>query len=120
MKVKVSTRVANCMANAGFDIKHTSYGLPSEVDKSEVLKFYEYCIEWKPGYKSEYWPYSKIPAGPEWKRLPNFGKKSFDEVCAIVHGSIPEKPMGCFGVMVPPALYAKLKRMAEEGQIRDI
>jgi hypothetical protein len=118
MEIEVSTRIKNCMLAEGFQVPFTRYSKPNMVSVEEAVRFYEYCVEHLPSGKSKWYPFDSVPSGPRWKRIPNFGKKTFNELYQIVHQGEPEQLKGCFGVMVPISLYEKLKAMAEAGQVK--
>jgi hypothetical protein len=79
----VSVRVHNAMRWNGF---WDDAMLNADYDGDGYRRFYEYCVEFEPEHTIEDdWGYKRrVDAGIRWHKFPNFGKKSFAELCQIV------------------------------------
>ena len=116
-KTKIPTRLRTAAFANGFITQADFKGGTARHDSFRM--FYDFCIEEMPrkpaglGYGQK-----AVAAGPRWKRLENFGKKSFDDLCLVVGETEASNLKGCFGVMVSSELYYRLKKMAEKGQIK--
>jgi len=117
-KLQVSGRISNAMWLRGF----WPDNLPEDLDieMEACRKFYEFCIQMVDAETEGRMATLKPrPAQQRWQQFENFGKSSLKELQKIVGKSDASEAKGCFDVMVPRTLYYRLKKMAEDGQIKD-
>jgi len=96
--------------------------LPEDLDieMEACRKFYEFCIQMVDAETEGRMATLKPrPAQQRWQQFENFGKSSLKELQKNRRQKVTHpKLKGCFDVMVPRTLYYRLKKMAEDGQIK--
>jgi len=112
-----SVRLFNIMLSQKFLIFNGNY---SQLEFEEAAQlFYDYCIVEMPSTQcppDHYGRRVRTPARPKWRDIPNFGKKTLDELKIIL--KIPQQePVMCLGYLVPHNVYKRLKTMAGKARI---
>jgi len=110
-----STRLVNLMHIYDF-LPKAEWGevrvVSPSVMQAAAPAFLAYVLEEVPGVKDDVWPWRNTPPGPRWKSMPNFGKKTLDELRALV--GVQDVALKRVSVWVPANRIDELRQIAAQ------